>query len=842
MSLNWKGLLPHIAAFVLFLLLSGIYFYPQLSGKALAQHDVQQYQGMSKEARDFKKETGETTFWTNAMFGGMPTYKIITNRAGNLTAPFEKIARLGIPSPIGRFFAAMLGFYIMMILLGVDKWIAIAGAVAFGFTTNNMILFQAGHLTQVQSLSYFPLLIAGILLAFKGRFFVGPALFGLAAALVFQADHPQMPYYLFLTLIILGIAELADSVREKQLPRFGKAVLGLIVAGGLALGSTASNILPTQEYLSETTRGKPILPQDADSQSKEGNQGHGLDWDYAMSWSNGGIDLFASLIPGVAGGSSGEYLSDDSALGKLVRQQNRNGKFRAPVYWGGLPNTSGPIYFGAVACLFFLIGLILVKGPVKWWLGLGVLLTLLLSLGHNLEGFNRFIFNNVPLYNKFRTPNSVLTVTSFLIPMLGFLGLNELVKSGKTDKQKALKAAYIAGGTLGAVTLFFAVAGTGFFDFASPADARYQEEVIRALIADRQALMQRDAFRSFLFIALSTGLVWAYLKEYIRPVILIAGIGVLTLFDLWSVGRRYLAPDDFEKKSLVTGFPMRQADEAILQDTDLDFRVFDISDGVGEAFRSTHASYFHKSLGGYHAAKLRRYQDLIERQLGKGNQKVIDMLNTRYFIVANKQDEQGEPLAQRNPTALGNAWLVDTIRMVGSSLEEINALDDFDPANDAVIHQEFSDYISGFDPVKAGSIQLTAYKPNHLEYSFDSPGEQLAVFSEIWYGPNKGWQAYIDGQPADHIRVNYLLRAMRIPAGQHKIDFKFQPTSVKTGKAISLLSSLLILVGLAGGAWWSVKNAPAGEEAPEKPAVPESPAKTVASRSAKPGKKAPRKK
>lgn len=830
MSLNWKNLIPHIAAIVVFLALSCIYFYPQLQGKALNQSDTRQYQGMSKEARDYKAKTGDDTQWTNSMFGGMPTYKIITNRAGNLTAPLEKIARLGIPSPIGRFFWAMTGFYLMLLLLGTNRWLSAAGAIAFGFTTNSFILFEAGHMTQLQSISYFPLLVAGILLAFKGNYFTGAGIFALSGALLFQSDHPQMPYYLFLTLLILGVAEFVQSLLRKTFPVFLKATLSLVAGAVLALGSTASNIIPTQEYLSETIRGTPILKSENAAPSK----GQGLDWGYAMQYSNGGIDLFASLIPGVAGGGSGEYLSDDSALGKVARQNNRNGKFRAPVYWGALPGTSGPIYFGAAVCLFFIIGLFLVKGPVKWWLGLGVLLTLMLSMGQNLEWFNRFFFDHVPLYNKFRTPNSVLTVTSFLIPLLGFLGLNELLKAGKNNTA-ALRATYISGGILGAITLFFAVAGSGFYDFASPQDASYQEPVIRALIADRQALMQRDAFRSFFFIALATGLIWAFLKGRIKPVILAAGIGLITLIDLWGVGRRYLMPDEFQPKNQVTGFPMRNADEGILTDPDPNYRVFDLSEST---FTSTYASYYHKSVGGYNAVKLRRYQDLIERHLSKLSQPVIDMLNVKYFIVGSQEDPNAEPRVQRNPTALGNAWFVDTVRIVQTPDEEIAALEGFNPAREAIVHQEYAGQVAGLQPDTTSSLQLTAYKPNHLSYNAVSAGEQLAVFSEIWYGPNKGWQAYIDGNPVEHIRVNYVLRALRVPAGQHQIEFKFQPASVTKGKTISLISSLIILLGLAGGVYWSRRNLPAPQ--PELPQA-EPAAKTTAARPGKPGKKSPKK-
>ena len=414
-----KKILPHLAATAIFLGLCTIYFLPQLQGKVVRQGDVLQYLGMSQEVREFKAETGKESLWTNSMFGGMPTYQINTVYAGNNLRFIDRVARLDIRHPIGRFFIAMLGFYILMICLGVNHWLSIIGAVAFGFTTNNFLLYEAGHMTKLKSISHLPLTIAGLLLAYRKKYLLGALLFALGLGLNVYSNHIQMTYYFLLTLILFGIAQLLHSIRNNELPHFLKATGVLTVAGLLALGSAASNLWITYEYSKDTMRGKPILEQSATlaaERPQSSSETDGLAWDYAMAWSNGLIDVFASFIPGVAGGGSQEKIGENAAIrkapdwGRIVQQGNI-----APLYWGSLPFTSGPIYFGAGIFLFFLMGLFLVKGPVKWWLALGTLLTILLSMGKNLEAFNEFFYYYVPLYNKFRTPNSVLSVTGLLI-------------------------------------------------------------------------------------------------------------------------------------------------------------------------------------------------------------------------------------------------------------------------------------------------------------------------------------------------------------------------------------------------------------------------------------------
>lgn len=807
--------LPHFVAAIVFLAACAAYFSPQLQGKVPQQGDIIQYRGMAQESNNFYERTGERTLWTNSMFGGMPTYQINTVSAGNNLKVLDRLGNLFIKPPIGRFFAAMLSFYIFMVVLGANQWLAVIGALAFGFTANNFILYEAGHETKVKAIAYLPLVAAGMMLAFRRRYLAGGILFAVGLGLNIMANHVQMTYYFFMTVIIFGIAQLIYSIQRKELAHFGKAVAALLIGGLLAVGSAASNLWITYEYAKDTMRGEPVL--EAAGEPESSSETSGLEWGYAMMWSNSTIDLFSSFIPGVAGGGSQEPVGPNSAIVKDLQRKGARlpADFSAPLYWGSLPFTSGPSYFGAVMFFFFLMGLFLVKGPAKWWIGLGTLLTLMLSMGKNLEWFNRLFFEYFPLYNKFRTPNSILSVTAFLVPALAIITLHKIVNE-KAKKEEALRSLYIAGGIAGAVCLFFTLMGPSFFDFSSPQDERYAQAGydINAIIADRKALMRTDAFRSLILVLLSGGLLWAYLQEKVKLHVLLMGLAALVLFDQWTIGRRYLGSDLFVTQAQYqANFQPRPADRQILEDTDPNYRVYD---ATVSTFQSSSASYFHKSIGGYHAAKLQRYQDLIDRHLSQGNQRVFDMLNTRYFIV---KGQEGEPEVRRNPNALGNAWFIDTIRMASSANEEIDALNGFDPGREAVVHQEFSSYLSGFTPAKAGTISLTEYQPNHLTYQSDAPSEQFAVFSEIWY--NKGWQAYIDGKPVEHIRVNYTLRGLRVPAGQHALEFKFEPKAFAYGKLVSGIFSGIILLGLLGFVGYKgyqyVQNPPEAP-VPKKPA------------------------
>ncbi len=787
MKVNWKAAFPHIIAIISFVLLSAIYFNPQLSGKKMPMGDITSFKGMAQEAIQFKKETGEHTLWTNSMFVGMPTYQLTSPQNKNIAKYLERAGNLFIARPMGYFIAAMLFFYLSLILLGVNPWLSMLGAFAFSFTTNNLVLFEAGHASKIRALVVGAMVISGTILAYRKKLLLGASAFTIGMAINLYANHFQMTFYLGILMGVYVIFELVKHIRTGQIKDFmlssGVLVLCLIVA----LGTASSKLLTTYQYGQDTMRGKPIIEKQK-SDATSSSETDGLEFNYAMNWSNNTLDLFSSYIPGFVGGGSGEPVSRNSAIVKSLG--SRANIDRAPLYWGGLPSTSGPVYFGAIMFFLFIFGLLVVKGPVKWWMLSALIITFFFSLGKNLEWFNRLFFDYFPLFNKFRTPNSVLSVTAILIPFLGVLGLSEVFKS--KEKDKYLKPLYISAGALMATCLLFGILGSSFFDFNGVNDAAYGQRGfdINALVKDRKALLVKDCFRSFFLIALSAGLVWLYIKGKLKTGLVIAGIALLTIVDLWGVGRRYLSSEDFvTSRQLDSTFTPRDVDNAILKDSDIHYRVHDIST---DPWNSSRASYWHKTIGGYHPAKLQRAQDLIDYHLGSGNLNVFNMLNTKYFIT---NDENGQVSFQPNMGALGNAWFVDDILMLKTNLEEINGLSGLDPASKALVHQEFASYFDGWtveNPDNA-RIQLTEYKPNKLTYTSTGTGNKLAVFSEMWYGPNKGWQAYLDGEPVDHIRVNYALRGLKVPTGSHTIVFEFDPKLYKQGELISLISSVLLL-------------------------------------------------
>jgi len=816
----FKKALPHIVAILTFLVVNLVYFSPQLGGKIVQQTDIVSVAGMSEEARSFKRLSGEETLWTNSMFGGMPVYTIQSSSGGNKIGILEKIEHLGLARPIGYFNALMIGFYLLMVLLGVNPWLAIVGAVGFGLSTNNMVLFEAGHTSKLRTIYHISPVILGTLLAFRKQYLLGGILFAVGMALNLYSHHPQMTYYLALCMAIYVLIEGVNYIKKGEIVELGKIAGTLGIALLLGVLSSASYLWTTYDYGKDTMRGEPILASAAAGPTSSSSEVDGLDWQYAMQWSNGTMDLAAMLVPGAVGGSSREKISSSSAIAQDMRKKGANVP-AASLYWGALPFTSGPAYMGAIFCFLFLFGAMTLKGSVKWWLVAATFLTILISLGKNFGGFNELLYNILPMYNKFRAPSSILSLTALFIPMLGILGLAEAI-SGKIEKEAALKALKIAAGVMGGLALFFGIVGPSVFDFSGAVDGQLQQAgwSIDAVVADRKSLMRSDGLRSFALIAISAGLIWAFLTNKIKELILIGGLGVLMLFDMWGVGKRYLDKEAFvSEKQYANNYQPRAVDQQIFAAEGIknsapslerystsslenirkrgNYRVLDMSINT---FENSTTSYFHNTIGGYSAAKLQRIQDMIDRHFSKGTQGAFDMLNTKYFISQQQQ-------LQQNPGALGNAWFVESIRKVNSPNEEIDALSSITPANEAVVlDSEFNNYVNNFDPSKNGTITLNDYKPNYLSYTANSSSEQLAVFSEIWYGPNKGWNAYIDGQAADHIRANYILRALRIPAGQHKVEFKFEPANYYTGVTLSMISSLLILLAFLGYIAFSTKE------------------------------------
>jgi len=778
-----KRIIPHLVALVVFTLLSCVYFLPQLQNKVVNQHDIVSYKQMSQEVRAFEQETGEVSHWTNSMFGGMPTYQISSPVRSNLLQYVEKATNLFFGRPIGYFIALMIGMYVLLIALGVNSWLAMIGAIAFGFSSNNLILFEAGHTSKVRAIAFLAPILAGMIMTYRGKYLIGGSLFAVAMGIDLYANHPQMTYYLAMVAVIYVFWQFFEDLKKGNIVHFAKASGILVLGSLLAIGASWSKISSTLEYSKDTMRGSPIL--ESTGAPKSSSETDGLEFGYAMQWSNEVIDLMAGVIPGIAGGGSAEPIVKGGAFAKFLRNQSNA---KAPYYWGSLPITSGPAYFGASIFFLFVLGMFLVKGKLKWWLGIGVLLTFLLSMGKHFEILNRILFDFFPLYSSFRAPSSVLSVTAVLLPILGFLGVSKIL-NGDIEEKRAQRAILIAGGIVGGFCLLMALMGGSFFDFTAPGDARYAQNpgVAEALQADRASLLASDAFRSFGIIAIIAALLFFFTKNKISQVIVLAGIGLVSVFDLWTVGKRYLNEDSFvSKASYERNFQMRPADEQILKDPALYYRVMDLS---VDTWQSAIPSYFHKCIGGYHAAKLQRAQDMIERYIGRGNQPVLHMMNTKYII-------SPEGVAQQNNNALGNAWFVNNIKTVQNANEEIDAMaTGFEPATTAIVHKEFSDYIAGLNPNKSGSIDLTSYKPNELVYKSNTSGDQFAVFSDVWYGPNKGWQAYVDDKPVDHIRTNYLLRGMKIPSGEHTIKFEFKPASFASGEFISLICSGLILLG-----------------------------------------------
>lgn len=787
-----QRIVPHLLPVGILFLVSVIYFLPQLQGKKVPSGDIVSFTAMQQEINEYKKTSGKTTWWTNAMFGGMPAYQINGGQPNNMLKYVDKVMGFFFSRPIGLFLPMMLAFYIAMIAMGIEKWLAMIGAIAFGFGTNNMVLFEAGHMAKIKAIGYFPLIGAGAILAYRKRYWLGGGLFLLGMGMSVFGNHPQMLYYYAMTFLFLIVAAVAQAVKKGELAAFGKTTVILGVAVLIALGASASKLWTTYQYSKDTMRGDPILTK-TDNQPASSSETKGLDWQYATNWSNGTIDLFSMFIPRVAGGSSGEEVGSDSEIYQDLRRKGANlGKtMRAPLYWGGVePSTSGPPYFGAVVFLMFILSLVLLKGPIRWWLGLGVLLTLVMSLGRNAEFFNRILFDYFPMYNKFRTPNSILTVTSVLITMGACIGLHEVL-FGDHNKEELKKKVLITSGVLGLICLFFAFLGPSFFDMSNINDPRYVQNGfdLAKIKADRAAYLRSDSLRSLLLIALAAGGIYAYLIGKLKQGIILGVLGVLIVFDLWLVDKRYLNNESFiNDRQYESSFVAKPADEQIMKDTDPHYRVFDLRT---DPFNSSMASYFHKTIGGYHPAKLQRYEDLINRHIRKNNQAVLNMLNTKYFI-----GQEGQ--VQRNPNALGNAWFVEDIKIVDNANAEIDALNGLDPNNTAIVHKEFSDELSGFDPQKNGTIALKTYKPDEIVYTSNSSSEQLAVFSEVWYGPNKGWEVTIDGKEVDHIRANYVLRALRVPAGQHEIIFSFNPRAYYIGENISLICSLLTILLFLG--------------------------------------------
>ncbi len=806
---GYRNILIHAGIIVLFIVLAYAYFSPLLEGKELQMADLDHFKGMSKELVDYRNSTGEEAVWTNTMFSGMPGYLISVVYPGNLADYPAGLLRnlFSIASFIIWYF---LGFYILLSSLKISRWTSVVGAIAFGFSSYFIIIIGAGHASKAMALGFLPLLIAGVLMAFKDRKIPGAILFAIGLSFELLAGHPQITYYGMILMGIYAIAELVAAIREKTLPNYGKSVLYLLAGVIIAVGMNFSRLYTTWEYSKETIRAPSELT------INDHNKTSGLDKDYVVQWSYGIDETLTLLIPNFKGGSSLTNPGEKSESFKALQQkgvQNPKQTIRGvSMYHGEQPGTSGPVYVGAIVVFLFVLGLFVVKGVYKWWLAAATVVSIVLSWGGNVMGLTSFLLDYLPLYNKFRAPSMTLVIAQITMPLLGFMALHDIL-TGKVDKKIWQKGLLWAAGLTGGIALVFALLPGIAGDFSNAFDAqRFPDWLIDSVIADRKSLLRMDAFRSFAFVALPAGALYAWSAKKLNTTTFMAVLGVLVLVDLWPVDKRYLNNDNFvSKREAQNPFPEMPVDKAILQDKDLYYRVLPLT---GDPFQDARTSYFHKNVGGYSAAKLRRYQEIIEHQLlpemqemVKGlnsqarpdsvfaNLGVINMLNTRYLIY----DLNQPPI--KNPAALGNAWVVDKFKVVENADEEIEALKNINPAEEALIDKRFAEHVNGktFQKDSAASIVLTEYKPNYLKYAANAASEQLAVFSEVYYA--NGWKAYIDGQEVPHFRVNYILRSLVLPAGQHTVEFKFHPASYYTGNKISLASSLLLLLVMAGYAF-----------------------------------------
>lgn len=815
MQFSFKSFLPHILVILGFVVASLLYFSPVLQGKQIYQSDIVQYTGMAKQQNDFRVETGQETFWTNSAFGGMPTYLLGAKYPHNYIKKLDHTLRF-LPRPADYLFLYLISFYILLLVLRVDFKLAVLGALAFGFSTYLIIILGVGHNAKAHAIAYMPLVLAGIILTFQKRYIFGFLLTAIALGLELSANHPQMTYYLMLLVLVLGATYLFDAYQKKLLPHFFKSVGILVVSVIFAVALNATNFMAMNEYAKYSERGPSELTVNADGSPKE--KSSGLDRAYITEYSYGLFESFNLFVPRLIGGGSYEDVGDDSHTYEAFRKLGAT-SFQAlqeaqqtPTYWGKQKILEAPAYVGAVIIFLFVLALFLVRGRLKWWLVAGVLMSLILSWGKNWfwgpEGdplnnpITNLMIDYFPLYNKFRAVSSIQVILELCIPILAIFGLSRLLNDfeQKEDKLKALKFTTII--TVGCVILLLLVKSS--FDFNGLRDSRYLSaygdfgpEIIKAYKADRMALYTQDTLRTLVLVLASASVIWFFLKKKLSELVLVLVFGVLIVFDLVSIDRNYVNTDDFVVASRVERpYQANTADVQILKDKS-HYRVFDMTAG------NTRPSYFHNSLSGYTAAKMRRYNELFDFHIVKQNLQVLNMLNTKYLI--GEQEEQ--MIAFTNNEANGNAWFIEELEQVANADAEIRALDSLQTKQNAVfVKPEKTKINLGAKFVKdsLALIKLIDYKPNYLKYQSNNVNDGFAVFSENYY--KHGWQAFIDGKEVPHFRVNYVLRGLSIPKGEHAIEFKFEPQVIKTGSSIALGSSILIAVLVLGGLFLEFKK------------------------------------
>lgn len=822
-----KQLLPHVFAIVCFLIVTSVYFSPLLEGKVLRQSDVQQYNGMSQELRSYYNEEGQSSAWTGSMFSGMPSYHIgVWGTSPNFLSYLEMPLRALGGDSAGPIFAAMLMAYILFCMMGIGVIPSILGAIAYSLSSYNLIILDTGHVTKAWVIAYMPLIVAGLTAAFRKKYILAGLLMALGLALQIKNNHLQITYYTAIMCVFIYIGLIIDNVRKKDISGLAKSTAALAIGVVIAVLCNFSNIYANFEMSKTSTRGKSELTQIAQEGDKKSSSG--LDKEYVFAWSYGKSETLSLLVPNVKGGVSKMYDENSDVYknlinliqsGKLSNQDANQLYMGTREYWGDQPFTQGPVYLGAIICFLFVLGMFLIKHPVKWLIFAATLFFIFLSWGSNLEWFNDWFFYHFPYYSKFRAVSSALVIPALTVVIIAAWGIKEFFSSD-IDKKKLQTYLFISFGITGGLCFILWLAPEIFFNFTAPGDSlrglNIVDEYYQVLLGERRDLLTADALRSFIFILLTAVTLYISLKMkgdkqkmamYVSVVVVI-----LVTVDLWGIDKRYLNNDSFQPKKAqaeTRTFPMSNASKAILEDKSVSYRVLNLNN----PFEESGTSYFHKSIGGYNAAKLKRYQELVDYKItgelrniyeSFGTQNVdsivssfekntaLNMLNARYIIF----DPQQPPLV--NPYAMGNAWFVDKYSFVNNADEEIAALKNLNPLEEAVVDKRFEDTLKGvsISPDSTATIELLEYKPNYLKYKSSAKGEQLALFSEIYY--DKGWEAYVDGEFVPHVRADWTLRAMPVPAGEHEIEFRFIPHGYNMACTITTASSGVLILMLIG--------------------------------------------
>ncbi|MBU2525310.1 MAG: YfhO family protein [Bacteroidetes bacterium] len=806
MTLAIRKFIPHLIVLAFFTVAAMVYFYPVMQGKEIYQSDIVQYRGMAKLQNDFRAESGEESYWTDAAFGGMPTYQLGAKYPHNYIKKLDLALRF-LPRPADYLFLYFAGLYALLLVMKIDYKIAVLGALAFGFSTYLIIILGVGHNAKAHAIGYMPLFLAGVLWLLRKPGLPSFLLTTIAMGLELNANHFQMTYYLGILTAIILLFYALQALKDKRLPTFLKTVGLLVIAVVLALGLNATNLMATGEYTAFSTRGTSTLNINPDGTPKENTSG--LDKSYITEYSYGIGETLNLLIPRLYGGSNSENLGKESALYDYLRKQGATNAQAtsfaesAPTYWGNQPIVAAPAYLGVVVIFLLIVGFMLSKGALKKGFAAAMILSLLLSWGKNFPLLTDFFIDYIPLYDKFRAVSSIQVIVELCAPVMAAWGLYLFLQKEQNVSERKKSIIY-ALGISGGLSLLIILFKNSLFDFSGINDGYYASQLgpgfIDALETDRATLASADALRSFLLVLLTSGLLWGYFQEKINRQVVLIGIGLLVVFDLAGIAKRYVNADSFvDSKQLEQAFLPTEADKRILEDN-RHFRVLDLT---SSPFNSARASYFHKSIGGYHAAKPARMQDLYDFYISRNKLEILNMLNVKYII---QNSEEGNPIPGINPDANGAVWWVDEVRFSRDENEEILALDSVDTKTTAIVHKAFANMIDTTLLSKDSTdvIRIKTYQPNHLSYSYTSKSPRVAVFSEAYY--NKGWQAYVDGNPQPHFRANYILRAMQLPAGKHTVDFKFEPEVIETGSQIALFSSLILGILTLGATFFYIKK------------------------------------